>query len=98
MRLFCNTYEKTHLDLMLVSLLLQYIAQLADTAPSGAYYIPDFVIGASGIASPVAETKFGGSNIASALQAFGRSMSFYSSAINTVRYIDLHNGWISKKS
>lgn len=68
--------ESLHLAKLESAHTLQTIGQGCETAASFAHLIPDFDLGAEGAASsPVVKAIFGGSNIASALQAFSRIFS-----------------------
>jgi hypothetical protein len=57
----------------------QETSQLIDILGSEMALIPNFDLGASGIASPVVTATFGGSNIAQALGAYSRVFSFIAS-------------------
>ncbi len=72
---FLNPFEQAHLGLTATSALLQAGSQASDLAASVARMIPEIDLGVSGISSPVAKARFGGSNVAGALEAFSKYLN-----------------------
>ncbi|HEU0076705.1 MAG TPA: neuraminidase-like domain-containing protein, partial [Longimicrobiaceae bacterium] len=76
---YANPREQEHLQRLDRAQVLQAGSQIAELEGSVAALIPEFQIGASGIASPVAIADWGGLNMASSLQAVSRGLSFLAS-------------------
>ena len=77
--------EKTHLDLLTASSILQMLSQEAEIAGSSAHSGPDFIVGGmAGMGGgPITVTKTGGSSAGAATQAFGQALGMYASWLTT---------------
>lgn len=85
---YTNPNEKLHLAKLTSAQIFQTIGQMFDLIANALYIVPDFDAGASGLCSPVAKARFGGSNLGAALQAYSRYFSI-------VAGLESHQGTIA---
>src|SRR6266568_1411429 len=75
-----NEYESNHIAQLKIAETFQELSQVSEITASISHLIPNFDLGVSGYAaSAVATATYGGTNIAEALQATSRVMSFIAS-------------------
>jgi hypothetical protein len=95
---FMNDWETTGIALTGVSSGLQLIANIIDATGGGTSLIPDVTVGVSGIASPVATIKYGGSQASNSAQSWSRAFNTLASIASTISSMSATMGGYQRRA